>query len=103
MRHNEIRDLTANLLTEVYPKVKTERDLQLLTGDNLSFKLQISRMKQVCTPELRASGDRETAGYLLRREGIQPACTQQLTQLTKRHHHKHDKEKRRMYEEKIRT
>ncbi len=37
IRHNEIRDLTANLLTEVCSDVQIEPDLQPLTGETLSF------------------------------------------------------------------
>ena len=33
MRHNEIRDLTANLLTEVCSEVCIEHELQTLTGE----------------------------------------------------------------------
>ena len=36
IRHNELRDLTAHLLTEVCHDVKTEPDLQPLTGETLS-------------------------------------------------------------------
>ena len=37
LRHNEIRDMTAQLLTEVCPNVATEPHLQPLTGE--SFRL----------------------------------------------------------------
>ena len=36
IRHNELRDLTAHLLTEVCHDVKTEPDLQPLTGKTLN-------------------------------------------------------------------
>ena len=36
IRHNELRDLTAHLLTQVCHGVKTEPDLQPLTGETLS-------------------------------------------------------------------
>ena len=38
IRHNDIRDLTAKLLTEVCPNVATEPDLQPLTGEILSHR-----------------------------------------------------------------
>ena len=38
IRHNDIRDLTAKLLTEVCPNVATEPDLQPLTGETLSHR-----------------------------------------------------------------
>ena len=37
IRHNEIRDVTANLLTEVCHDVVVEPDLQLLTGEALAY------------------------------------------------------------------
>ena len=36
IRHNEIRDVTANLLTEVCNDVRTEPDLQPLTGETMT-------------------------------------------------------------------
>ena len=38
IRHNEIRDLTANLLSEVCHGVQTEPDLQPLTGETFSLQ-----------------------------------------------------------------
>lgn len=38
IRHNDIRDLTAKLLTEVCPNVAVEPDLQPLTGETLSHR-----------------------------------------------------------------
>ena len=38
IRHNDIRDLTARLLTEVCPNVAIEPDLQPLTGEMLSHR-----------------------------------------------------------------
>ena len=37
-RHNELRDLTADLLSEVCPDVCVEPQLQELSGETLSFK-----------------------------------------------------------------
>ena len=39
IRHNEIRDLTANLLSEVCHGVQTEPDLQPLTGETCSLQI----------------------------------------------------------------
>ena len=36
MRHNDLRDFTANLLTEVCPNVCIEQPVQTLTGELLS-------------------------------------------------------------------
>ena len=38
VRHNEIRDLTANLLTEVCHEVSTEPDLQFITNESFNLK-----------------------------------------------------------------
>ena len=38
IRHNDIRDLTTRLLTEVCPNVETELALQPLTGETLSLR-----------------------------------------------------------------
>jgi len=40
--HNELRDFTASLLCEVCPDVKTEPDLQPLTGENLTYRTAIT-------------------------------------------------------------
>ena len=37
IRHNEIRDLTASLLTEVYHEVDVEPHLQSITGEQLTL------------------------------------------------------------------
>ena len=42
LRHNEIRDVTANLLTEICHDVKTEPDLQPLTGETLESQSAIT-------------------------------------------------------------
>ena len=38
VRHNEVRDITATLLTEVCHEVKTEPHLQPLSGESLSYR-----------------------------------------------------------------
>ena len=38
IRHNEVRDLTANLLTDVCHDVETEPKLQVLNGERFSFR-----------------------------------------------------------------
>ena len=37
IRHNELRDITASLLTEVCHDVRIEPDLQPLTGENFAY------------------------------------------------------------------
>ena len=45
IRHDDIRDLTARLLTEVCPNVAVEPELQPLTGETLSYRTQSMRME----------------------------------------------------------
>ena len=42
MRHNEVRDITAVLLTEVCHGVMTEPHLQPLSGESLSYRSTIT-------------------------------------------------------------
>ena len=42
IRHNEVRDVTANLLTEICHDVKTEPDLQPLTGETMTRSTSIT-------------------------------------------------------------
>ena len=54
IRHNEIRDLTATLLTEVCHNVLVEPDLQPLTGEVLaratSVRIVVARTQVDCEP-----------------------------------------------------
>ena len=47
IRHNELQDITATLLTQVCHSVGTEPGLQPLSGDFLITRQQIMRMKLV--------------------------------------------------------
>ena len=40
--HNELRDLTANLMSEVCHDVTTEPELQTLTGGNMRYRYAIT-------------------------------------------------------------
>ncbi len=52
LRHNEIRDMTAQLLTEVCPNVATEPHLQPLTGE--SFRLASTNINDGARLDIRA-------------------------------------------------
>ncbi len=52
LRHNEIRDMTAQLLTEVCPNVATEPHLQPLTGE--SFCLASTNINDGARLDIRA-------------------------------------------------
>ena len=49
IRHNDLRDLTANMLSEVCKDVEIEPKLTRLTGKELGEELQTQRMKQDLT------------------------------------------------------
>ena len=49
IRHNDLRDLTANMLSEVCKDVEIEPKLTRLTGKELGGELQTQRMKQDLT------------------------------------------------------
>ena len=51
MRHNDLRDLTANMLSEVCKDIEVKPKLAPLTGEELDSKLQKQRMKQDSTLE----------------------------------------------------
>ena len=59
VRPNEIRDMTANLLSEVCHGVQTEPDLQPLTGRPCYIKQQNGKRIQGWTFGHRASGERD--------------------------------------------
>ena len=54
LRHNEIRDLTADLLKEVCPNTCIEPALQPLIGE--SFQLQSTNTEDGARVDIRASG-----------------------------------------------
>ena len=54
IRHNEIRDITASLLTEVCPNVAVEPHLQPLTGE--TFRLASTNTDDGARLDVRASG-----------------------------------------------
>ena len=54
IRHNEIRDITASLLTEVCHNVATEPPLQPLTGE--TFHLRSANVADGARPDIRARG-----------------------------------------------
>ena len=54
VRHNEIRDMTTNLLSEVCHGVKMEPDLQPFTGETLSY--QTANWQENAKLDIRAQG-----------------------------------------------
>ena len=68
MRHNGIRDLTANLLSEVCSDVQIEPDLQPLTGEILNGAHPILKTVHDWISRLMASGVDATSGHTLMSE-----------------------------------
>ena len=54
LRHNEIRDLSAKLLTEVCPNVAIESELQPLSGETLA--LRTANRQDEARLDIRAQG-----------------------------------------------
>ena len=54
LRHNELRDLTAHLLSETCPNVSTKPELQPLSGESLTYL--ISNVQDGARLDVRAEG-----------------------------------------------
>ena len=102
VRHNEIRDMTANLLSEVCHGVQTELDLQPFTGETLSH--QTANRQENARVEIRAQGfwgeRRQDAFFDVR--VFNPHAPSNRLASPRACYRKHENEKRRMYEERIR-
>ena len=75
MRHNDIRDITADVLTEVCPSVSIEPTLQPFTGEQLHYL--------TANTEDDARADISTQGFWGDKQqraftGVQPSCTKLL-------------------------
>ena len=80
LRHNEVRDLTASLLTEVCSNVAVEPGLQQLSGEELSGASAIG--DDGAQMDVAADGfwgHAEKGESLLRHLGLQPICPLQQT------------------------
>ena len=100
--HNELRDLTAHLQTEVCHDVKTEPDLQPLTGETLSLTSANSSddtRLDIAMNSFRWGQFEQT--YLDVRVFNPLAASNSNTDISKCYH-KHENEKKRTYEQRIR-
>ena len=89
-QHNELRDLTASLLTKVCHNAVTEPRLQPLSGESLSHRT--AQPLPLTMPE--------GSGLLLKTHFLmQPECTQQQLQ---NHQKKHEDENKRAYGQRVR-
>ena len=102
LRHNDIRDITASMLTEVCHNVRVEPELQPLSGEQMKYKT--ANVEEGARLDVRANGFwgslhqsaffdvRVFNPYALSNRKSSPAAT----------YRKHENEKRRAYEERIR-
>ena len=97
-RHHEISDLSAKLLTEVCPNVGIEPELQPLSGETLA--LRTANRQDEARVDIRAQGfwgERKQDAFFDVRV-FNPQCVQQPPYCYK----KHEKKKRRVYDERVR-
>ena len=102
IRHNDVRDLTAKLLSEVCHDVQTEPHLQPLTGEILRFKTAVH--EDDARVDIRAAGFwgcRHHRSFFDVRVFNAFAESNQSTSLAATFR-KHEGEKRRAYEERVR-
>ena len=98
IRHNRIRDLTAQLLTDVCPSVEIEPHLQPLFGE--TFPHQITNLEDNARLDVKALGfwgnERQCAFFDVR--VFNPFAPSHANQTIQSTYRKNEKEKRRQYE-----
>ena len=102
LRHNEVRDFTANIMTEVCHDVCTEPQLQELSGETLHLATSIR--DDGAHVDIRAQGfwgDRSRRSFFDVRVFNPNAPSNRKLQLNSVYR-RHEKEKRRSYEQRIR-
>ncbi len=102
IRHNEVRDLTADLLTEVCHDVEIEPILQELTGGHLS--LRTANTEDGARLDVKAQGfweNRWQCAFFDIRVFYPNAQSNQLSQLSSAYS-KHEAEKKRTYGQRVR-
>ena len=102
IRHNELRDLTAHLLTEVCHDVRTEPDLQPLTGEILSHTSANSSDGARLDIAVNGFwGGRFERTYLDVRVVFNPLAASNSNTDIAKCYRKHENGKKRMYEQRI--
>ena len=97
LRHNEIRDLTAQLLSETCPCVSTEPELQPLSGETLTYST--SNTQDGARLDVRAEGfwgDRRQSAFFDVRV-FNPLAPSNRCLTPASCYRKHEREKRRAY------
>ena len=101
-RHNEIRDLTAQLLSEACPNVSIEPDLQPLTGETLTYLT--SNAEDGACLDVRAEGfwgDRQQSAFFDVRV-FNPLAPSNCRLTLASCYRCHEREKRRSYDQRVR-
>ena len=99
LRHNEIRDLTAQLLSETCPCVSTEPELQPLSGETLTYST--SNTQDGARLDVRAEGfwgDRHQSAFFDVRV-FNPLAPSNRCLTPASCYRKHEREKRRAYDQ----
>ena len=101
LRHNELRDLTAQLLSETCPNVSTEPELQPLSGESLTYLM--SNVQDGAHLDVRAGfwGDRHQSAFFDVRMFNPFALSNRRRTLASCYRH-HEREKRREYDQRVR-
>ena len=101
IRHNQVRDITARLLTEVCPSVGIEPTLQPLNGE--SFPLRSTNTEEGARLDIRAQNfwdtSKRSAFFDVRVFNSHAPSTSKST--TKACYRRHEREKRREYERRV--
>ena len=101
VRHNEVRDITASLLSEVCHGVSTEPHLQPLVGESMSHRSAISDDgARLDVAMYEFWGGRFEKAFLDVRVFNPSAKSNQTTSITSIYR-RHEKEKKRQYEQRI--
>ena len=102
IRHNELRDITASLLTEVCHDVRIEPDLQPLTGENFAYESANSTDGARLDIAVNGFwGGRYEKSYLDVRV-FNPLAASNSNMSRENCYRKHEVEKKRIYEQRIR-
>ena len=103
LRHNEVRDLTADLLTEVCHDVEIEPQLQELTGEH--FSLRTANMEDGARLDVKARGfweNRLQCAFFDVRVFYPNAQSNQSSSSLSSAYRKHEMEKKRAYGQRVR-
>ena len=102
IRHNEIRNLTTTLLTEVCSSVTIEPDLQVLTTEEFSIEQQTSLKVQDLTSLPMVSGEGDLKKTFLDVRVFNPFAPSNRNATIDRCYRRHEMDKKHAYEQHIR-